>query len=94
MCIFGEVLRKTAMVTASSGFTHTVQNKRKENHKLVTSGVYSWARHPSYVGWFYWAIATQVEQCIHPLFTVRDQILQAIIYSNYYIELNIYCRIN
>ncbi|CAH1401701.1 unnamed protein product [Nezara viridula] len=59
-CIAGEVLRKTAIIQARSGFTHIVQNKRKPDHKLVTTGVYAWTRHPSYVGWFYWAIATQI----------------------------------
>lgn len=27
---------------------------------MVTNGVYSWFRHPSYVGWFYWSIGTQI----------------------------------
>lgn len=60
LCLLGETLRKAAMLTARVSFTHTVQNERKPNHKLITSGVYSWARHPSYVGWFYWAIGTQI----------------------------------
>ena len=33
---------------------------REDGHYLVKSGVYAWFRHPSYVGWFYWSIATQV----------------------------------
>lgn len=60
MVVFGECLRKAAMLTAGSNFNHVVQNEKSETHTLVTSGVYAWFRHPSYVGWFYWSIGTQV----------------------------------
>uniref|UniRef100_H3BA89 Protein-S-isoprenylcysteine O-methyltransferase n=1 Tax=Latimeria chalumnae TaxID=7897 RepID=H3BA89_LATCH len=63
MVIFGELLRKVAMVTAGTNFNHIVQNEKADSHILVTSGVYSWFRHPSYVGWFYWSIGTQVLLC-------------------------------
>ncbi|KAM4651704.1 protein-S-isoprenylcysteine O-methyltransferase isoform 1-T2 [Discoglossus pictus] len=63
MVIFGESLRKCAMLTAGSNFNHIVQNEKSESHTLVTSGVYSLFRHPSYVGWFYWSIGTQVLLC-------------------------------
>ena len=26
----------------------------------MTTGPYAWVRHPSYFGWFYWAIGTQM----------------------------------
>lgn len=48
------------MWTAGSNFSHIVQEQRREGHALVTDGVYSVFRHPSYTGWFYWAIGTQV----------------------------------
>ena len=60
LCIFGESMRKLAMITAGSNFNHVIQNRREEGHVLVTHGVYSLCRHPSYVGWFYWSIGTQV----------------------------------
>ena len=60
MVIFGDCLRKAAMLTAGSNFNHIVQNEKSDTHTLVTSGVYGWFRHPSYVGWFYWSIGTQV----------------------------------
>ncbi|KAG9482001.1 hypothetical protein GDO78_010954 [Eleutherodactylus coqui] len=63
MVLFGESLRKSAMLTAGSNFNHIVQNEKSETHTLVTGGVYSWFRHPSYVGWFYWSIGTQVLLC-------------------------------
>ncbi|XP_041063254.1 60S ribosomal protein L22 isoform X1 [Carcharodon carcharias] len=63
MVLVGESLRKAAMLTAGSNFNHIVQNEKAETHRLVTTGVYSWSRHPSYVGWFYWSIGTQVILC-------------------------------
>ncbi|NXT82875.1 ICMT methyltransferase, partial [Zapornia atra] len=63
MVIFGDCLRKAAMLTAGSNFNHIVQNEKSDTHTLVTNGVYGWFRHPSYVGWFYWSIGTQVLLC-------------------------------
>jgi len=60
LCAFGEMLRKSAIWTARDNFTHLVQQEKAQTHILVTHGVYSWFRHPSYVGWFYWSIGTQV----------------------------------
>lgn len=37
-----------------------VQFEHHQGHELVTHGVYSLMRHPSYVGWFWWSIGTQV----------------------------------
>lgn len=60
MVLCGEGLRKAAMLTAGSNFNHIVQNEKAQSHVLVTSGVYAYFRHPSYVGWFYWSTGTQV----------------------------------
>lgn len=60
LCTIGELLRKAAIWTARDNFTHLVQQEKTQTHLLVTHGVYSWFRHPSYVGWFYWCIGTQV----------------------------------
>ncbi|XP_063319925.1 protein-S-isoprenylcysteine O-methyltransferase [Pelmatolapia mariae] len=63
MVLCGEGLRKAAMLTAGSNFNHIVQNEKAQSHVLVTTGVYAYFRHPSYVGWFYWSIGTQVMLC-------------------------------
>ncbi|KAA6411343.1 MAG: prenyl cysteine carboxyl methyltransferase Ste14 [Lasallia pustulata] len=34
--------------------------RRKEGHELVTGGVYAWLRHPSYFGFWWWGLGTQV----------------------------------
>lgn len=60
LCILGEVLRKSAMFTAKHNFNHIVQSAKSKDHELVTHGVYGLCRHPSYVGWFYWSIGTQL----------------------------------
>lgn len=63
MCLGGEGLRKLAMLTASSNFDHLIRTRREEKHTLVTYGIYGLCRHPSYVGWFYWSIGTQIILC-------------------------------
>ena len=63
VCVGGEALRKLAMFTASSNFTHNVQFFKRDHHQLVTSGIYGYFRHPSYVGWFYWSMGTQLILC-------------------------------
>ncbi|KOC61662.1 Protein-S-isoprenylcysteine O-methyltransferase [Habropoda laboriosa] len=60
LCISGELLRKLAMFTAKHNFNHVVQSEKRDDHELVTHGVYKLCRHPSYVGWFYWSIGTQL----------------------------------
>ncbi|XP_054009907.1 protein-S-isoprenylcysteine O-methyltransferase [Hylaeus anthracinus] len=60
LCICGEILRKLAMFTAKHNFNHIVQSEKMDNHELITYGVYRLCRHPSYVGWFYWSIGTQL----------------------------------
>nr|CAG4650444.1 EOG090X0CFU [Sida crystallina] len=69
LCIGGEIIRKVAMLTAGSNFDHLIRLNREEKHQLVTSGIYSWCRHPSYVGWFYWSVGTQLVLC-NPLCTL------------------------
>ncbi|XP_054769085.1 protein-S-isoprenylcysteine O-methyltransferase-like [Lytechinus pictus] len=63
LCVGGEFLRKGAMLTAGRSFNHYIQTTKADDHDLVTHGVYSWSRHPSYVGWFYWSIGTQLILC-------------------------------
>lgn len=60
MAISGEIIRKLAMFTARRNFSHTISETKSRDHKLVTHGIYNLFRHPSYAGWFYWAIGTQI----------------------------------
>ena len=70
LCFFGESMRKLAMITAGTNFNHIIQNRREEGHVLVTHGVYSLCRHPSYVGWFYWSLGTQVSLHLNSIWTL------------------------
>lgn len=61
LCMFvGQFSRSWAMATAGSSFSHILQQEKHSNHVLVKHGIYSWSRHPSYFGFFYWAIGTQM----------------------------------
>ena len=60
ICGLGETIRKLAMLTAKSNFDHIVQYEKEEGHTLITHGIYAFSRHPGYMGWFIWAIGTQV----------------------------------
>lgn len=60
LIVAGEFCRKLAMWTAKSNFNHLIQWEKNPDHVLVTSGIYSFSRHPSYVGWFLWSVGTQI----------------------------------
>ncbi|KNZ81540.1 Protein-S-isoprenylcysteine O-methyltransferase [Termitomyces sp. J132] len=60
LVLVGQSLRSAAMIHASTNFSHAVAFRKRESHRLVTDGVYAWFRHPSYAGFFYWALGTQL----------------------------------
>lgn len=60
LVIVAQWLRSCAMVTASESFNHYIQIRKNENHRLVKRGVYAYIRHPSYMGFFFWSIGTQL----------------------------------
>lgn len=62
VCLTGEAIRKVAMFTAGRNFTHVIADEHQPDHFLVTDGIYGIWRHPSYVGWFYWSVGTQVRR--------------------------------
>ncbi|PWY70459.1 ICMT-domain-containing protein [Aspergillus heteromorphus CBS 117.55] len=60
LMVVGQTVRSLAMAHAGSNFNHTVQVTRRDGHRLVTSGVYAVFRHPSYFGFFWWGLGTQL----------------------------------
>ncbi|XGW23839.1 hypothetical protein V3C99_005786 [Haemonchus contortus] len=62
-CLCGEVIRKLAMLHAGNGFTHRLALSKRPDHRLVTTGIYGFLRHPGYTGWFMWSIGTQLILC-------------------------------
>ncbi|KAK7069926.1 hypothetical protein SK128_027313 [Halocaridina rubra] len=86
VCLWGEIVRKLAMLTAKTNFNHIVQTKRDENHELVTWGAYALFRHPSYVGWFWWSIGTQLI-LVNPFCTVAYTLTSwSFFYERVYVE--------
>ncbi|KAJ6795865.1 putative protein-S-isoprenylcysteine O-methyltransferase [Iris pallida] len=63
LVLLGEVIRKTAILTARKSFTHNIRIRYEDQHVLITHGIYRFMRHPSYCGFFIWAIGTQVMIC-------------------------------
>jgi protein-S-isoprenylcysteine O-methyltransferase len=55
-----QMIRSWAMSTCGESFNHLIQTSKKENHVLITHGIYRYLRHPSYVGFYYWSIGTQL----------------------------------
>lgn len=60
LVLMGQSFRSLAMIHASSNFSHQIALHKDPSHTLVTSGVYSLVRHPSYFGFFWWAVGLQV----------------------------------
>ncbi|PNY23645.1 Protein-S-isoprenylcysteine O-methyltransferase [Tolypocladium capitatum] len=60
MVAVGQVVRSVAMLEAGASFNHHVQTRKADSHTLVTTGIYSVSRHPSYFGFFYWGLGTQL----------------------------------
>mmetsp|Transcript_20349 Transcript_20349/g.20471 ORF Transcript_20349/g.20471 Transcript_20349/m.20471 type:complete len:277 (-) Transcript_20349:27-857(-) len=69
LVFIGQLVRYWAMRTCGEHFSHIIMTRRRPGHELVTTGIYSYLRHPSYFGWFYWSIGTQILLC-NPLCTV------------------------
>ncbi|CEG42199.1 protein-s-isoprenylcysteine o-methyltransferase [Plasmopara halstedii] len=60
LVLFGQIVRVLAMSTAASNFSHRIEYLKRKEHKLVTHGVYRFIRHPSYLGWFWWIVGSQI----------------------------------
>ncbi|KAK7740534.1 farnesyl cysteine-carboxyl methyltransferase [Cytospora paraplurivora] len=56
----GQAVRSAAMAQAGPSFNHIVQQTQRREHVLVTTGVYGRLRHPSYFGFFWWGLGTQL----------------------------------
>ncbi|RPB02239.1 ICMT-domain-containing protein [Choiromyces venosus 120613-1] len=54
------IARSLAMVHAGTNFSHLVAYRKEEDHVLVKTGIYRYLRHPSYFGFFWWGLGTQI----------------------------------
>ncbi|KAK8881590.1 hypothetical protein M9Y10_004334 [Tritrichomonas musculus] len=60
MEFIGLYIRFSAILHAGKSFNHIIQTNKSPEHKLVTDGIYKYFRHPSYFGFFLFAVGTQV----------------------------------
>lgn len=58
--LVSQFIRSFAMVSAGRSFSHAVARRKLESHVLVTTGIYRYSRHPSYCGYFFWALGSQL----------------------------------
>ena len=60
LCLLGMTTRSLGMATASTNFSHKIEEIKRAEHRLVTHGIYAYLRHPAYFGFFWWSVGTQV----------------------------------
>lgn len=63
MTIVGHIFRIGAFLKAKESFHHQVQTKKAIDHTLVTDGIYSISRHPSYFGFWIFSLGQQAILC-------------------------------
>lgn len=60
LVVLGQIVRSVAMAKAGKSFNHIPQKRKRDDHVLVTGGIYSWSRHPSYFGYYWFAVGSQI----------------------------------
>ena len=53
-------IRVVAMIQCADNFSLIIEAERRQEHVLVTTGLYKWLRHPAYFGWFWRTLCTQL----------------------------------
>lgn len=92
VALVGQFCRTLAMYTAGVSFNHYVQKEHSEKHKLVTWGIYRYLRHPSYFGFFWWFVGSQIllqngvtlvagAYKLHSFFRLRIEYEEALLHS-------------
>ncbi|CCC67768.1 hypothetical protein NCAS_0A12100 [Naumovozyma castellii] len=69
LIIIGQLTRSIAMCTAGKSFSHFIKTEKETDHVLVKDGIYAYLRHPSYFGFYWWAVGTQL-LLLNPISTV------------------------
>ena len=54
------LVRLVGMVQCGKSFSHQIETTHREEHVMVTSGLYAYIRHPSYFGWFWRTSVCQI----------------------------------
>lgn len=69
MTIIGQYFRIAALFTGKTNFTHRIRYNKNDEHELITYGVYSLSRHPSYFGFYIWSVGIEI-MCCNPICTI------------------------
>ena len=67
--IGGFILRAAAEIQMEGNFTHVIRVEKETSHQLITTGIYSIFRHPSYTGWFYFLVGRDI-LLLNPISTI------------------------
>ncbi|KAL0090906.1 Isoprenylcysteine carboxyl methyltransferase family-domain-containing protein [Phycomyces blakesleeanus] len=59
LLVLGQGCRTVAMFSARHNFSHHIVDYKSQDHVLVKHGIYSIMRHPSYFGFYWWAVGAQ-----------------------------------
>ncbi|OBZ82331.1 Protein-S-isoprenylcysteine O-methyltransferase [Choanephora cucurbitarum] len=60
LVLMGQLCRTIAMFSARHNFSHHIADYKAHDHVLVKHGIYSVMRHPSYFGFYWWALGVQI----------------------------------
>jgi protein-S-isoprenylcysteine O-methyltransferase len=74
MTIVGQYFRIASLYTGKKNFTHRIRYDKANDHELITHGVYSLSRHPSYFGFYLWSVGIEV-MCCNPICTIAFTIV-------------------
>ncbi|KAK8521155.1 hypothetical protein V6N12_005066 [Hibiscus sabdariffa] len=91
LVVIGEIIRKSAIITAGRAFTHLIKVHHEEHHRLITHGIYRFVRHPGYSGFLIWSVGTQIMLC-NPISTIAFAIVvwkffaERIPYEEYFLK--------
>ena len=69
MTIIGQIFRIAGIFTGKKNFTHRISYEKEKEHKLVTHGIFSISRHPSYFGFYLWSVGIEI-MCCNPICTI------------------------
>lgn len=58
--VFGLAIRFIGMKTCGESFSHYIEVAPSPGHKLITHGIYSYLRHPSYFGYWFFILGIQM----------------------------------
>ena len=60
LSLAGVATRIAAFSSARSNFHHLIRYDKDPNHVLVKTGIYAYERHPGYLGYFVFSVASQL----------------------------------